>query len=209
MKPIFLLYLFFLLFSCPLNKEVGSIKNYQTPFFDVKELSKPVKFPNGNFYKFVFISDKKYKIEWGNNHFKNVSKETFEVLGNGALKMETFDNEFIILKQGCGQKCHYAVVLPLYEKRKESIYEEVVKIDIENRVIVCMSDDNEFFIVFKNFVNNKEMKIKEKDLCPAANPIECIDSCYFKGSYFFIYWQGSKWESKKPDNKMRKIEIPQ
>ncbi len=215
MRVLFLFVVLIFLINCQRNVRNEGIHRCDieiaedSSFWDLTELSKPVNLSNGSFYKFKFASNEEYVIEWGNKQFTNISRDTFRTLGDGVLNLKVSNSKYIILDQGSGQRCHYAVVLPLAPKQKEIVEDQcILAYDSANPVLAYAPGDPEYFFILKNYSNGKELKIKEPDLCPATNPFECIDSCYFKDSYFIVYWQGSKWENKKPDNKMRKIKIP-
>jgi hypothetical protein len=205
-KTILLLTVFLLFVHCSMSNKNNALTK-QSPLIEKTDTSKSVILPNGSFYRFVYQSESKYRIEWGNKQFKSISKDTFEYTGNGTLYLLEANNEAIILMQSCGMSCKYSVVLPLSPKLREQTYLFTIALDSKNNVIAYLPEDQQNFIIVKNYLNGKAMEIKENDLCPAASSGECLDTCYFDKSYLIIKWQGSKWKSNKPDPKERKIKL--
>ncbi|HEY3390235.1 MAG TPA: hypothetical protein VGK38_11725, partial [Prolixibacteraceae bacterium] len=78
MKTLIVLTVLFFLANYSMNsKKIGF--NKHTTSVPKADTSKFEKLPNGSFYRFVYLTKFKYKIEWGSKEFKNISKDTFEL----------------------------------------------------------------------------------------------------------------------------------
>ncbi|MDP4197066.1 MAG: hypothetical protein Q8940_18590 [Bacteroidota bacterium] len=162
------------------------------------------------FYKIIYLSDSKYKIEWGNKKETYLSKEVFEVQGNGVFNYLASDKNSIVLWQDCGISCVAYLVLPITFKGKEETYLSGLAVDIKNNLIAYYDVDAEppIFIKVVNYKTDKKMNIYEKDVCNAAVKAECIDKCYFKDKNLVIKWRGSQHNSVYQLNrKTKKVKI--
>lgn len=162
------------------------------------------------FYKIIYLSDSKYKIEWGNKKETHLSKEVFNVQGNGVFYYLASDRNSIVLWQDCGTSCVKYLALPITFKGNEKTYLFGLAVDIKNNLIAYYDVDAEppIFIKVVNYKTGKQMNIYEKDLCNAAVKSECIEKCYFKDKNLIIDWCGSKYKSVyHPDRKVKKVKI--
>lgn len=140
-----------------------------------------------------------YRITWGNTSFFNTTTKVFEVLGNGLLQLKGYNEDVIVLTQGCGTSCAYNVVLPLQRQVMERVYMFVKAIDITNNLVAYIPEDDSVFIRVENFITGNKMNIKEKKICSAAFKGDCIDTCYFNEGNFIYSWNGSNWTINTPD----------
>lgn len=206
MRALVFLYVFivFMSYSCCYNKNKLYEKNIVAETVDT---SKTISLLSDNYYKFIYLTEFQYRIEWGNKLFNSISKDTFNVDGSGTLYLLGSSDDFIILQQSSGMNCKYSVILPLSPQIEEQIYFFTIALDIKNNLIAYLPEDQENFIILKNYLNGKVMEIEEKDLCPATFSGDCIDTCFFDMTYLVIKWQGSKWQTTQLDTKERKIKI--
>lgn len=209
MKTIIFLTNYLVLVNCflnPINKEIN--KQFSNVTIEKQDTSKAVKLTNGIFYRFIFIDSFKYKIEWGKDRgISKISRDTFALSGTGVFYLVNFNSEVIILQQNCGLKCKYTVILPLKSKQQEEAYLFTLAIDPKSNLIAYLPEDQKNFVIVENYINGKKIAVREDDLCRAATPGECIDSCYFERSELLIKWQGAKWKSNLPEPKERKIKL--
>lgn len=159
------------------------------------------------FYNFEFIDSEKYIIEWGTKSFKNVSKDTFDVLGNGSLELIESNDKYLVLNQPCGSGCALYVLLPLIPKNKEFIFWNVVYNDLKNEFIIATMDPGlGKFGIFK-YLTGLHQEIILTELCPAADKAMCIDTIFFNNNEIIFQYQGSKWQNDKPDYKVKSIRL--
>lgn len=190
--------------SCKNNSSL--MKNTDKIQESSKKSDKYIVKSSGDYYRFHFKDDTIYTIEWGNKSFKNETKQTFEILGNGTLNLSKSGDAVIILEQSCGTSCSYCVVLPLKTGAKEKVFIQTISYDINKNLIVYIPEE-ETFIRIENYLTGEKLDILENNLCPAAFKGDCIDSVYFKGNNVIIKWQGSQWEDNKVDPQEKIIPI--
>lgn len=163
-------------------------------------------------YRFVFTGDSNsagssYKIEWGRkNGVKFTSETDYTVLGNGTLKYLGYNGKAILFSQGCGTSCSFAVVL-LLDSAVEKMYSQPVRLNLEQNLIVTAygkNDKDGVFLMVDDFVTNKQMAIKENNLCPSAITVDCIRCCYFSNDTLFVVWEGENWQSDSIPDLQRK-----
>jgi hypothetical protein len=205
-RTLVLLNILLIIISCS-NVDKGNVDGEKKITTQPQVTSEIVNLPNGHYYKFIYLTESRFRIEWGNESFINISKDTFDIGGSGPPYLLESTNDFIILQQSCGMSCKYSVLLPLTSQKEEQTYIYTRAIDSKNNLIAYLPDDLEHFVIVKNYLNGKVMEIEENDLCPAASSSDCIDTCYFEKSCLVIKWQGSNWQSNQQDTKERKIKI--
>lgn len=205
-SSLFLLLFFFACKKKPNNYKM-SLERCQTHWqLGIKDTTLIVKV--GNLYiKYHIQGDSTYNLEWGNETVKNVSKEKFEVLGNGILNFIDSDEKAIILGQNCGSSCIYYVILPLLQNSKEKKYLFAKTYDLEKTMVAYIPEENDIFVRVENYITGQYMDIKEENICMAVYRGDCIDSIYFSDETIVIKWQGNEWLNDKSDPKEKKIKI--
>ncbi len=201
-ENIYILPILALLFLSCNNK----IKEDNHDLFLAEKIKNEKSFNDGSYYKYVQENDSVYKIEWGNKSFKNLSKNSFDFLGNGKFNFLKKGDKSIVLSQSCGTSCTQYLVLPIFEESQEKLYMQAIAVNVSNNLVVFISENGSFFTI-ENYLTGKKKDYFEKNLCPSALKIDCIDSVYFKGSNFFIEWQGNKWTNNKTDPQRKNIQI--
>jgi hypothetical protein len=204
---IVLLSIFLLLLSCQSKKverNTMSIENQWSIGMKDTVLKQQI----GDCFIAYHLQGDTYSIEWGNTLMKNISKQKFEVLGNGVLSIFKSDENSILLTQGCGTSCTYYVFLPLKENAVERVYDFALTSDLKNNLVAYIPDNNdEIFVRVENYLTGQKIDIVEANLCPANFKGDCIDSIYFDKSSLVLKWEGSKWEDNKPDPCIKVIPI--
>ncbi|MGB4818161.1 MAG: hypothetical protein WBP33_03515 [Saprospiraceae bacterium] len=159
-----------------------------------------------SYFELKYLDSVNYLIEWGTPEYKNTSRDTFEILGNGSLEETESNNEYIVLAQSCGTSCVINTILPLYKGAKELTFMPVLFNDINNSIIV-LSKDTESDFELLNYKSNKSKVFNLPDICPAAEKSMCIDSIYIEKDEIYFKYQGNKWQNDKPDNKVKSIRL--
>lgn len=161
-----------------------------------------------SFIAYHLQGDTVYNIEWGNGAIKNISKEKFEILGNGVLGLLEADENCILLSQNCGTSCVWYVFLPLKANAIEKAYNYALTSDLKNHFVAYIpTEDDEIFIRVENYLTGQTMDVKEVNTCPSAFKADCIDSIYFDKSSLILKWQGSNWSETKSDPHERIIPV--
>jgi hypothetical protein len=159
------------------------------------------------YYKLNLIDSDKYLIEWGTSKFKNISKDTFEILGTGRLEFNEANSKYIVLNQPCGTSCALYVLLPLIPKKNELTFWNVVYHNLDDEIIITTVDPWLGKFKLSNYQNNTNQEIILNELCPAADKSTCIDSIVLKSDKIFFYYQGSNWKVNYPDNKVKMVNL--
>ena len=159
------------------------------------------------FYNLNFIDSDKYVIEWGTSSFKNVSKDTFDVLGSGNLGLSESNSKYVVLNQPCGSGCALYVILPLISNKKELIFWNVVYHNLNEEFIITTLDPGLGKFAISKYGTNTEQEIFLNDLCPAADKSMCIDSIFVNGKELYFQYQGSNWKENKPDPRFYKVKF--
>lgn len=154
-----------------------------------------------NFVKYHLANDSTYTLEWGNKSFDNYSKNKFDLLGNGILKVLDSNNESILLNQSCGTSCTTYVVLPLKRNAIEKHYLFAKAYNLNNQLIAYVTESEDSLIRIENYETGKTMDIIENDLCPATFKGDCLDQVTINNNYITIKWQGSKWTNTSKDSR--------
>ena len=184
----------------------NQVQNDTTPHksFEIRRLDP--KF----YYQTKKLSDTTYSIEWGKKGVnKYTSNKVFEISGSGMLTYLTSNDSVIILSQSCGTSCTYFVLLSL-NRDKIMTYDNPEALNLNKNLIAYVSDpdnDGQIVLTVENYINGKKMIVKVNNVCPSAIKYSCIEECYFEHNTLIIKWDGSKWQSSKPDLQVKRIPI--
>ena len=188
--------------STPFEKSAEVATNWQLSDTLIK-----ITFSNDNYLNYNFNKGF-YKIEWGNEKFKNHSNQEFEIQGNGNLKLLDYDPKTILLSQGCGTSCSYYVVLQISDKVNEKIYHFTKAYDLKNNLVAFIPENTSGLrIRVENYKTGQYQDIIEDNYCSAAFTGDCIDSCYFENESLILKWQGSDWKNDSSDMQELKVKI--
>lgn len=165
--------------------------------------------PSDAFIENKFVSDDKYIVKWGTSKFTNTSKDTFGISGSGSLEFsETNSNsKFIASSQLCGSGCTRYVIFPLEKNARELDFIDVEYINIVEEIIITTTNVSTGEFLLTKLSTKQWQKIKINDMCPAADKSMCIDSIFLKKNQIVFLYQGNKWETNKPDNKVKVLDL--
>lgn len=159
------------------------------------------------YYHLKYINSNRYIIVWGTSKFKNISKDTFEVLGSGDLGLVDSNSQYIVLEQPCGSGCAVNVLLPLKPKQREKTFWNVLFNDLRKETIITTLDPGRGIFGIYKYDSKKEQQVKIPDLCPAADKSMCIDSLNICMSKVIFYYQGKNWTADAPDNRIKEVDL--
>jgi hypothetical protein len=165
--------------------------------------------PPDAFIENKFVSEDKYIVKWGTSKFTNTSKDTFGISGSGSLEFsETNSNsKFIASSQLCGSGCTRYVIFPLEKNARELDFIDVEYINIVEEIIITTTNVSTGEFLLTKLSTKQWQKIKINDMCPAADKSMCIDSIFLKKNQIVFLYQGNKWETNKPDNKVKVLDL--
>lgn len=159
------------------------------------------------FYNLNYLDSNSYIIEWGTSNFKNISKDTFHVLGNGSLGILEANSKYLALNQPCGTSCALYVILPLESNKSELTFWNAVYNNLDQETIITTKDPSAGIFEITNYGNTTHQEITLEEMCPAADKSSCIDSITMTTNKIIFYYQGNKWEHGKPDNRIKEINL--
>lgn len=185
--------LLFALFSCNLknNQASGDSLKYGKSFYELK-----------------YLNSEKYLIEWGNDAYKNISKDTFEVLGNGVLGLINFNSNYILLGQSTGTGgANIRIILPLKKDATILEKENVLFENLQKNILVFEKLDSNYLLEILNFKSFKSKTIELEDICTAGEKSMCIDTIFLNNNQIIFQYQGNKWDANKPDNRKKVVNL--
>ena len=136
------------------------------------------------------ISSDDYSISWINDTMHNTTIGRYPIQGNGVLEIVGIKKEYIMLKQGSGQRESYAVCLPLRKNVTEIVYNSVVDYDSVNNNIIYPLDieEGEINLRIQNVITDKYLDVNIPIACNAAVGYHCIDEIIYKPRYTTIQY---------------------
>ena len=160
---------------------------------------------DSTFFRLEYENDSTYKIRWGTSEFNNLSTSSFEVLGSGAMELELKGKNAIILSQSCGMSCKKSIVLPLKKGYEERVYQRPLAFDLENCLVAFspVVSEHELSVEIENFISRKHISQTLSELCPAADPFDCIDTSYFQNGQLVVDYEGGNWTNENRDLQRR------
>ena len=120
----------------------------------------------------------------------NTTIGRYPIQGNGVLEIVGIKKEYIMLKQGSGQRKSYAVCLPLRKNVTEIVYNSVVDYDSVNNNIIYPLDieEGEINLRIQNVITDKYLDVNIPHVCNAAVGYHCIDEIIYKPRYTTIQY---------------------
>jgi hypothetical protein len=137
-----------------------------------------------------YTSDSTYILNWGNSKVKNTS-DTLFIFPIGKPVVEFYNEDAIIMRQGCGTSCFFAYIFPLENNMKEKIYMYPMAFDSINNLIAYCNDTNDFFLTIENYTSGKKKIIHEDFLYGPFSGIG-IDSIFFDIKGLFVKWRNNE-----------------
>lgn len=148
------------------------------------------------YLKYFILNEKEYKLIWGNENIERVSSDTFNILGDGVLQVDTVDNSYIIVGQSCGTDCHLSLLLPYNNSQNLQRYYNIQYINMEKDVLICESNKPNVFLTVHNLktLNSFDIKISWDSKYFPHNLIKSIE---IKNEKLYIFWYTGHWDAKQ------------
>jgi hypothetical protein len=167
--------------------------------------------PAGNFIEYNFLEDERYTVKWGNNNLVRSSPETlYSHYGGARFKWENKDA--VVIEDGCGTSCWYALLLPLDSASPMLQYNNPFAYDSDRSLIAYAASsygrshtletasydssgwEDDTAIVVENFKTHRKRYFVAKD-CHQTSlccPSFCIVDVEFRGDSLYYRWSGSE-----------------
>jgi len=150
---------------------------------------KSFKWENGVFVKY-FCEGEKLFIEYGNEEFSKILKDTFECLApfDRFSNPWKYNDDFLLFRFGCGSPCWGVNVLPLNPNDYDQEYMYPYDFDSKNNILIHFDADNsdEDFLLKATNLKTKKTELIETLDCGAAFQGFCIDSISIKNKVVFL-----------------------
>lgn len=155
------------------SKDFVQIENFKTP------LNRKIQFKK--------VKNKAF-LQWYCEGELQTYKEPFDL--NGAQSwipwFLTENNDYILLKSGCGSPCWIGYFLPLKKSLKLKIINEYLAFDASQNYVAKINYDTDLIEV-ENITTSKIQPI-QTEKCEAVFKAYCIDTIYFKPKEITIKW---------------------
>lgn len=142
----------------------------------IPKLNQTVTTSNGNYYRFLLSSKEKCRIEWGNSDVNNISHEEHWFLTCEKAKIESENEDFIILNATVTPQLSLFICLPLKQDKKDiSILEPIIMNSKTNTVVSAGFRSDTILLITRLNSGQVQPVIDSIDLC---HPMfhNCIDS---------------------------------
>lgn len=162
--------------------------------------------PTGAFAKYL-KKDGMIKIEWGNNQFKRVLKNTFDCNGrpNAIPWVDKVSTRHIIMRYSCGSPCWGIFALPLTQKDSVTEIMSDLDIDLVNDQIVYVDNKDYGSLTIENLNTHSKQNVKPKIDCKAAFLGFCIDSIHLANNKLYVAW--IEWTNKRKTKVVDSVDV--
>jgi len=134
-----------------------------------------------NVFSFLqLIDDSHYVIKWGVNNTTMCSADTFDLDGSESRlpKIIAKGNDFILMRQGCGNPCWIGYFLGLTDLNKYVVIHEYLAYDLINNLVAYVDSDSDSSIRILN-ITTGESELHKFRGCNSAFIGYCIASADF------------------------------
>jgi len=147
----------------------------------VSKIDKRIELPNDYYYKFVQVSKKKCKIEWGNGLFKNITSGDYHFLVCDSIRAGGQNNNFVILKATITSQGWLYICLPLKKEKTEIVIENPILFQSDKNIVVSDGFRKDTVLLINNLASGEIQPIIESvELChPYFH--NCLDTLFISG----------------------------
>jgi len=163
------------------------------------------------YYQFIMQPDSTIRIAWGNESFRNISKEFFEWdwffwKVQDAFLMSTKD--YFVMRYGTGSDIWTDIVFLWKPNSQEQYFNEVLAYDYEKPIMVCAGNGEVTIMHICNFLTRKEQVVlRNHSECESAMQWYCIDSISLSNGFLYYRWNETANEQDKSTLIERKVKI--
>jgi len=145
------------------------------------------KTPLNHKIKFKKIGDKAY-LQWYCDGELRTYDEPFDLKGADAWlpKFMAENNDYILLKAGCGSPCWNGFFLPLKKSLKLKVIGEYLAFDLHQNYVAKVNYDTDQIEV-ENIITSKTQSVAT-EVCEAVTKAVCIDTIYFEPKKIVTKW---------------------
>lgn len=147
---------------------------------------KAQKTRSGAIVRLKIVDDSTYYIQWGNSTKMKTFPEKFNLEGAEAWipRLIYENNDYLVMRGGCGNPCWVGYFLPLHEGSKPQMIHEYLGYDLENHLVAYVSDNS---IEILNLKTNS-IEVHKTKGCVSAFIGYCIDSLSIKNRTLKYKW---------------------
>jgi len=185
---IYFLFIALVVLSCSENNE----KTNETDTSKKTSLIKDtiiLKTPSGRFVNLSREAGNFY-VEWlqGNELMKLDSAFNDIERGHAWTPRFIIENEnYIVLRAGCGNPCWAGIFLPLYKGGLAKVISEYIAINLDSELVAAIKGDSIEVMNLRSMKN----QITYLGKCESAFHGYCIDTAYFEGHKLIYEWKDS------------------
>ena len=149
-----------------------------------------------NFVEYNFIDQEHYTLKWGNKKIVRSLSDTI-YSHYGCAKVEWENPYAIVLKDGCGSSCWYALILPLNDTTEFMRRNYPFAMD-GKRSLIAYGDDEapaseDSALTIEDFITHQKKSFYAKDChLVGIEPAWCISKVEFKGDSLYYEWSGAQ-----------------
>ncbi len=198
------------LFSCRDNSQKISVDKTtdSTKTENAKRIEpdlSDIKTPAGNIIKYKRTGDN-FQIQWFQDGQLQTFVDTFQVYG-AEIWIPRFEDEnenFVILRAGCGSNCWFEFFLPLKRGLTAKSIDNPLAFDIKQNYVAYVVDSLEIL----NFKTDKLQKFPLDSCTSDVMPYICIDTIYFGIKSLSYKWDHSaRWDYTPKKARQLRIKI--
>jgi hypothetical protein len=192
-----------LLFSCNFNTNEVHMDNIKKDF----PFNHPDNFITPKGRKIIFVvKNNKYFIQWQQEDSLKTLNYPFDFIEEGNSSFPRFmeeNEDYVLLRSGCGNPCWFGIFLPLYKAGQPKIVHEYIAVDLNSDLVASVkSSDSIEVLNLRTF----DRQYIYPGKCESAFLGYCIDTAYFKEKYLHYVWTSETYiNSNIRENKEFKI----
>ena len=170
-------------------------------------LDSTITTPRGNYYKLIPDGVKEFKIEWGNERIKKLSKDKYDLLHAETIKFDWETNDYLVLGNRITKLGRYDFLLPLDGDSTEYLVENALLYDTANNLVAWEPPFKDTPIFIDNYFTRQSQPIKENYGCGALLIEFCLDTISFDKGYLYYRLGLPRLDDAKKTFTERRIQI--
>lgn len=198
--------------SCDKTKQQSQTNQEQKTFQKKRQtatqlLDSVITTPNGNYYKLIPNGTDEFRLEWGNELVKKVSKDKYPFMTAETLRLDWESKEFIVLHNEYTKLGRYDYFLPLTGDSLEYLVENALIYDTTRNLVVWEQPFEDVPMIIENYVTRKTQEVTENQKCNAILIEFCLDSITFDKSVLYYKLGLPRIDDKNKTTIERRIPI--
>ena len=129
-----------------------------------------------------------YEVRWSRGSLHRSTSQRITPTGGGEPAHLWWEStQFVVLRQGCGSPCWFAIVLPLDPQEPDRLYLYPMAYDRQRNLLAYLGDDVRS-VVAENLVTHKTLTVPLTPMCSSLFPGWCIDDPTFLEDSIHLRW---------------------